>query len=76
MLFPTHTFAIFLLVVLPLAVVLVATSLQLMRLIAARLWVLEEGAHAWQIPIPLPSVADAAVRRQRRRAASGRTVAS
>lgn len=65
-----------LLVELPLAVVLVATSLQLMRLIAARLWVLEEGAHVWQIPIPLPSVADAAVRRQRRRALSERTVAS
>ena len=65
-----------LLVELPLAVVLIATSLQLMRLTAARLWVIEEGAHFWQIPIPLPSVADAAVRRQRRRAASGRTVAS
>lgn len=56
-----------LVVELPLAVVLVASSLQLMRLTAARLWVLEEGAHVWQIPIPLPSVADAAVRRQRRR---------
>lgn len=64
-----------LLVELPLAVVLIATSLQLLRLTAARLWVLDEGAHVWQIPIPLPSAADAAVRRQRRRAASTDPVA-
>lgn len=57
-----------LLVELPLAVVLATSSLQLLRLTAARLWVLEEGARVWQIPIPLPSAADAAVRRQRRRA--------
>jgi hypothetical protein len=61
-----------LLVELPLSVVLIATSLQLLRLTAARLWVLEEGARVWQIPIPLPSVADAAVRRHARRPASGR----
>jgi hypothetical protein len=57
---------------LPLAVLLIAGSLQLMRLTAARLWVLEEGAHVWQIPIPLPSAADSAVRRQRRRARTAR----
>lgn len=57
-----------LLVELPLAVVLIASSLQLMRLTAARLWVLEQGARVWQIRIPLPSVADAAVHRPARRA--------
>jgi hypothetical protein len=64
-----------LIVELPLAVILMGTSLQLMRLTAARLWVLEEGAHVWQIPIPLPSVADHAVRRTSRRAALSRKAA-
>lgn len=64
-----------LLVELPLAVVLIATSLQLLRLTAARLWVLDEGARVWQIQIPLPSAADAAVRRQRQRAVSTDAVA-
>ena len=64
-----------LIVEIPLAVILMATSLQLMRLTAARLWVLEEGAHVWQIPIPLPSVADHAVRRTSRRAALSRKAA-
>lgn len=55
-----------LLVELPLAVLLVAGSLQVLRLTAARLWMLDPGARAWQIRIPLPSDADAAVRRSRR----------
>jgi hypothetical protein len=55
-----------LLVELPLAVVLVVTSLQLLRLIAARLWVVDSATSVWQIRIPLPSAADTAVRRQRR----------
>jgi hypothetical protein len=55
-----------LLVELPLSVVLIGGSLQLMRLSAARLWVLEPGAHSWQIPLPLPSSADHAVRRRPR----------
>lgn len=51
----------------PLAVVLISGSLQVLRLVAARLWVLEPGAHAWQVPIPLPSwEADQAVRRAHR----------
>ncbi len=51
---------------LPLAAVLVAGALQLMRLSAARLWNLPHGAHSWQIPLPTPSShADEAVRRRR-----------
>lgn len=55
-----------LLVELPLSVVLIGGSLQLMRLSAARLWVLEPGTHSWQIPLPLPSSADEAARRRPR----------
>lgn len=53
---------------LPLAAAMVSGSLQVLRLVAARQWALEPGAHSWQIPIPLPSEADAAVRRGRRSA--------
>jgi hypothetical protein len=51
---------------LPLAGLLIAGALQVMRLVAARAWLLEPGAHAWQIPIPLPSAGDTAVRRRAR----------
>ena len=44
---------------------LVLGSLQMLRLVAARLWSLDHGAHAWDIQIPLPSDADRAVRRRR-----------
>ncbi len=52
-----------LVVELPLAAVLMAGSLQVLRLVAARLWALDPGAHSWQVEIPLPSSADVAVRR-------------
>jgi hypothetical protein len=51
---------------LPMAVLLIAGALQVLRLVAARAWLLEPGAHAWQIPIPLPSSGDRAVRRRGR----------
>jgi hypothetical protein len=51
---------------LPMAALLIAGALQVMRLAAARTWLLEPGAHAWQIPIPLPSAGDTAVRRRAR----------
>lgn len=54
-----------LVVELPLAALMILGSLQLLRLVAARLWSLEDGAHAWDIRIPLPSHADRAVRRRR-----------
>jgi hypothetical protein len=47
--------------------VLVAGAFQVLRLTAARLWVLDPGAHAWDVRIPLPSDADTAVRRRRGR---------
>jgi hypothetical protein len=65
-----------LVVELPLAAAMIAGSLQVFRLVAARLWVLEPGAHSWQVPIPLPSEADAAVRRRPRGPGERRTVAS
>ena len=46
-----------LVVELPLAAVLIAGSLQVLRLVAARLWAVEGGAHVWQVRIPLPSKA-------------------
>ncbi len=49
---------------LPLAAVLIAGSMQILRLVAARLWILDSGNHAWQVRIPLPSDADSAVRRR------------
>jgi hypothetical protein len=52
-----------LLVELPLAAVLITGSMQILRLVAARLWALDAGAHAWQVRIPLPSDADRAVGR-------------
>jgi hypothetical protein len=55
-----------LVVELPLAGLLIAGALQVLRLVAARAWLLEPGAHAWQIPIPLPSAGDQAVRRRGR----------
>jgi hypothetical protein len=54
-----------LLIEIPLAVFFLVTSLQMLRLVAARLWSLDQGEHAWQIRIPLPSDADRAVRRDR-----------
>jgi hypothetical protein len=54
-----------LLVELPLAALLIAGSVQVLRLVAARLWAVESGSHFWQIRIPLPSDADTAVRRRR-----------
>jgi hypothetical protein len=57
--------AMALVIELPLAALLIAGSLQLMRLSAARLWNLEAGSHSWQILLPLPSShADEAVRRR------------
>ena len=53
-----------LVVELPLSAVLIAGSLQVLRLVAARLWAVEGGAHVWQVRIPLPSEADLAVRRR------------
>ena len=53
-----------LVVELPLAAVLIAGSMQILRLVAARLWALDPGAHTWQVRIPLPSDADTAVRRR------------
>ena len=49
---------------LPLAAVLIGGSLQVLRLVAARLWALDQGSHAWQVRIPLPSDADTAVGRR------------
>lgn len=62
----TWSLATALAVELPLAGLLIAGALQVLRLVAARAWLLEPGAHAWQIPIPLPSAGDQAVRRQGR----------
>ncbi|MGZ4493123.1 MAG: hypothetical protein ACXVWU_00355 [Nocardioides sp.] len=59
---------------LPLAVFLIASSFQVLRLTAARLWAIDAGGHAWQIRIPLPSDADRAVRRSRRVAAATPTI--
>lgn len=59
----TWSLATALAVELPLAGLLIAGALQVLRLVAARAWLLEPGAHAWQIPIPLPSAGDQAVRR-------------
>jgi hypothetical protein len=59
-----------LLIELPLAALLIAGSLQVLRLVAARLWALESGEHAWQVRIPLPSDADTAVRRAPRASAT------
>ena len=53
-----------LVVELPLAAVLIAGSMQILRLVAARLAALDAGAHTWQVRIPLPSDADTAVRRR------------
>ncbi len=47
-----------LLVELPLAVLLIAGALQLLRVIAARQWALDPGGHAWEVTIPLPSDAE------------------
>ena len=44
-----------LVVELPLSAVLIAGSLQVLRLVAARLWAVEGGAHVWQVRIPLPA---------------------
>jgi hypothetical protein len=54
---------------LPFAALLVSGSFQILRLTAARLWALDADGHAWQIRIPMPSDADRAVARRRRRAA-------
>ena len=51
---------------LPLAALFITGSLQILRLVAARLWALDPGQHAWQVRIPLPSEADTAVRRRAR----------
>ena len=53
-----------LVVELPLAVLLITGSLQVLRLVAARLWALDGGGRAWQVTIPLPSDADTAVSRR------------
>ena len=52
---------------LPLAAFLIVGALQILRLVAARLWALDAGQHAWQVRIPLPSEADTAVRSRRSR---------
>ena len=56
------------LVEVPLGLMMILTSLQLLRLVAARLWSVESHAHSWQVRIPLPSAADRAVSRRRARA--------
>jgi hypothetical protein len=56
-----------LVVELPLAAFLIVGALQILRLVAARLWALDAGQHAWQVRIPLPSEADTAVRGRRPR---------
>jgi hypothetical protein len=61
-----------LVVEIPLAVLLITGALQMLRLIAARLWSLEHGARVWDIRIPLPSDADRAVRRARSRSVGER----
>lgn len=61
-----------LLIEIPLALFFVVTALQMLRLVAARLWSLDTKAHAWQIRIPLPSDADKAVRRDRGSARTSR----
>ena len=61
-----------LVVELPFAVVLIAGSLQMMRLTSARLWSLSPGQHAWQIRVPLPNDGDTAVGRRGRSARRGR----
>jgi hypothetical protein len=60
-----------LLVELPLAAVLIAGSLQVLRLTAARLWYLDSGQHSWQVRIPVPSQADRAVSGNGRRFGAG-----
>lgn len=50
------------LVELPLAAVLVTGAFQILRLTAARLWVLDPSAHVWDVRIPSPSETDTAVR--------------
>lgn len=55
-----------LLIELPVAVMLITGPMQMLRLVAARLWALDKGEHAWQVRIPLPSDADMAVHRNRR----------
>ena len=49
---------------LPLATLLITGSLQMLRLVAVRMWLLDPGGRTWQIPIPLPDVGDRAVRRR------------
>jgi hypothetical protein len=53
-----------LLVELPLAGLLIAGSLRVVRLTAERLWALEPGRPVWQVQIPLPTRRDSAVRRR------------
>jgi hypothetical protein len=53
-----------LLVELPLAAVLVAGSLRVVRLTAERLWALDTDASVWQVRIPVPTRTDPAVRRR------------
>jgi hypothetical protein len=53
-----------LVVELPLAALLIAGSLRVVRLTAERLWALDTGDSVWQVRIPLPTREDAAVRRR------------
>ena len=55
-----------LLVEVPLGVLMIAVAVQLLRIVAIRLWSLEPGGHVWDISIPLPNGADRAVRRRPR----------
>ncbi len=52
-----------LLVELPLAALLIAGALRVVRLTAERLWALDPGGSVWRIRIPLPTRQDEAVRR-------------
>lgn len=61
-----------LLVELPMATVLIAGSLRVMRLTAERLWALDAGGSVWQIRIPLPTRHDSAVRPRAGRQRAGR----
>ena len=53
-----------LLVELPLAGLLIAGALRVVRLTAERLWALDPGGSVWRIRIPLPTKQDEAVRRR------------
>lgn len=48
----------------PVAALLISGSLQMLRLVAARLWSLDKGLRAWQVRLPLSGDTDRAVSRR------------